>query len=150
MKYLSALTLSLIMIVTSLPAQSSLDTSVTGKKTTDYYQFYIEKADKQLKAGKFILIAGTVLASTGLIITVSSFSGFLTSGNNQRSNNTLNAGGVLGYTGLGLMAVSIPILVSGMKNKRKAKYYFSVASLQTPPSIRLNEKLWNAGISLTF
>jgi hypothetical protein len=77
---------------------------------------YLDKSENQKKTAKIILGAGGLVAITGFILTINETGDILDpdSKDNSKLANTL------GYTGLGIMAVSVPFFIASGKNRRMA------------------------------
>lgn len=76
-------------------------------------EFYLQKADKQMRAGWILLGVGTVGVVTGIVL------GSQDSGNDIYSDENV-VGYVLLIGGLGLDLCSIPLFISASKNRKKA------------------------------
>jgi len=99
----------LLLLSTACFAQYA-DTTATMKANE-----YLEKSNRQKKAGWILFGSGAVLASTGIIVTATSGLGILIEGDGSSTVGT-----ILMYTGLAGMAGSIPFFLAAGKNRRKA------------------------------
>ena len=79
-------------------------------------QDYLKKSKSQKTASKIIAGAGTAVALTGILLAVDDVGGILDP-NDQDNSNTADA---LTYTGLVIMAGSIPFFIASSKNRKKA------------------------------
>ncbi len=83
---------------------------------------YLKKSNRQKTTGIVLAVSGTVLASVGLVMTISNVSGIFDPNDPPRYNS--NTADILGYSGLAIAAASIPFFIASSKNKKKA---FSVS-----------------------
>jgi len=105
--------------ITQVYAASMKDTIPSTDPLNDA-AFYQHKAKTQRTAGVILLSSGAVMATTGLILTLSELDGLFEPGN-PAAKDYGNWPDVLGYGGLILMVASIPFFILSHKNKRRAK-----------------------------
>lgn len=103
------LTLLTILIIASFSVIAQISTGLTREE-------YLRKAKNQKTAGKIVLAAGGAMAMTGILIAVSNLD-FSTT---RTDDNTGNAADIIGYSGVTVMAASIPLFMASSKNKKKA------------------------------
>jgi hypothetical protein len=96
----------------SLPANPQINPSLSLTR-----EYYLRKSRNQKTTGIVLGVGGIVLASVGVGIAVNNFKG-LFDPNDPPKNEKL--GDVLGYTGVGLVVASVPFLISGAMNRKKA------------------------------
>lgn len=82
-------------------------------------QDYHKKSNSQKTMGKIFLAGGGIISGIGIGIALSNLEGLFEPGSEPPKNEKL--GDVLGYSGLGIMAASIPFFISSSKNKKKAR-----------------------------
>lgn len=79
---------------------------------------YYKKSYSQKTMGKIFLGAGGLIAGIGLGITLNNVGGIFDPASPPKNEKLAD---ILGYSGLGIMAASIPFFISSSKNKKKAR-----------------------------
>jgi hypothetical protein len=100
----------------SLPASLQINPSLSLIR-----EDYLKKSRNQKTTGIVLGVGGAVLATAGLGIAMRNIAGIFDP-NDPPKNEKL--GDVLGYSGLGLMVASVPFLISGAMNRKKAFHLF--------------------------
>ncbi len=94
-----------------------ISTSLFSQQTTPVVNTdYLKKSKSQKTTAKIIAGVGAAVSLTGVLLIIDDVGGSLDP--NDRVNT--KAADVLTYTGLVVMAVSIPFLIASSKNKKKA------------------------------
>jgi hypothetical protein len=86
------------------------------------HSYYLKKSENQQLAAKILFVGGALSAGIGLGITINNLSGLFDPNSAPPKNEKLAE--VLGYSGLGIMAISVPFFISSIKNKQKAKQIY--------------------------
>lgn len=102
-----------------LIAATAIFSQQTNPAPTLTKQDFLQKRKKQLTACYILAGTGITLSMVSLSITAKNLEGVFDPNTINISENNRTAD-ILGYTGLGLMAASIPFFISAGKNKKKA------------------------------
>jgi hypothetical protein len=98
---------------------------------------YLKKSKNQKTTGIILLVGGLTVAGTGLVIVLSDLSHLFEPGSENVDHGSLPD--VLGYGGLAMMAASIPFLIAGGKNKKKAMS--AALIIEKMPAIRYGSNM---------
>jgi hypothetical protein len=125
----------------------SRDTIPAGKENVlPAYTGLLKKSNRQQTAGWVLFGTGGALGIIGASIAWYEIMTLFTPDAKDHSNTA----DVLMYGGLGLMLLSIPFIVSGYKNRRKAKLFMKQESLRFNTGFQAIHPLTSIGIKLNF
>ncbi len=102
-----------------LIAATAIFSQQTNPAPTLTKQDFLQKRKNQITAGKILAGTGLTMSMIGICIAIKDVGDIFDPNSVNISKNTRIAD-ILGYTGLGLMAASIPFFIAAKKNKKKA------------------------------
>ena len=106
---------------------------------------YLKKSNHQKTTGIVLATSGSLLATIGLVMTLSNVSGLFDPNDPPRYNS--NTADVLGYSGLAIAAASIPFFIASSKNKKRA---FSISLKSNVVPDIANQKIVYQSIPSVF
>ena len=116
------------------------------------YEYYLAKSKKQKTAGWILLGAGTTMMLSGAIIGYAQLWNDLGNLFEPENQSHSAAGEILFFTGLAGMVTSVPLLISGSRNKKNAimmKSSFRMQSV-TYPGAYYSSRKYYPGLTLTI
>jgi hypothetical protein len=142
--------LCLVSYSITMTAQPVHDSSQYHKLTDkELAQQYFTKSKNQKTTGNILAIAGSVVATAGVIFWASGFSNGWDSDNQQKAESSMNTGTVLIVTGMASLVAGIPFAIAGKKNKKRAELLLSTGNAMISPQLP-PKKIFSVGVGINF
>ncbi len=113
-------------------------TQQTSSVPTATKEYFLKKSSRQKTTGFILLGGGVAVATTGMILGLSSVDEAIVGAFNNETNDTFTAGSVLLVIGAASMLSSVPFFIAAGKNKRNAMAATAFIRLDDHPVLHQN------------
>jgi hypothetical protein len=146
MKKSLSLTVAILIIATCLLAQP--DTSLTKYRKTDLAEQLLLKSKRQRTTGLVLLAGGLVFDAIAIANYPKDYDFIFGSTPEKESKATVSA--ILFIAGTAMWISSIPVLISGHINKRKANLLLKAENVKLAPQFNTNSWQLKTGLTINF
>ena len=146
MKKSLSLTVAILIIATCLLAQP--DTSLAKIRKTDLAEQLLLKSKRQRTTGLVLLAGGLVFDAIAIANYPKDYDFIFGTTPEKETNATLSS--ILFVAGAAAWISSIPVLISGRVNQRKARLLLRTEQVTISPQFKTNQWQYKTGITINF
>ena len=135
-----------LVILTNLASATVLQDTLptrSGLSKMDLKDQYLKKSENQKKAAYVLLAGGLATSLIGFVILIGDLGTLFT---DHKTHGDLPD--TLMYSGLAIMACSIPLFIAARKNKQQARLYIKKEAIMITPDIKTGGEHFVLGLKI--